>query len=419
MIPLEMVGVVVAALGGAAVGLERQWSGHAEGPSARFAGIRTFTLLGIVAGLSGWLIAAGLVPAATVLLAGAVAITVAAYAAASRQDVDGTTEVAALVVLAAGVVAGTGSLRLASAIITIEVLLLVEKSRLHALVRRIDDQELRAAVRFAVMALVVLPLLPTGSYGPFGGVRPRELWLLVLFFSGLSFLGQLLGRLVGRGHGYVIGGAIGGLISSTNVTFTFARLSRAEPASAHALAVGAISASAVLYPRVLVALVVLNAPLVPAVAPYLIAPAIIAAAAAGLGALGALTPESSGDTEQPIASRNPLQLLAALQLATLFQLVIFLVNTAREVFGDAGVLTTAAVLGLTDVDALTLSMAREVARNAVVDTAALAIATGILANTVLKTGIALVLGSRRFRLIAGATLALVAVFAIVSIALVR
>ncbi len=194
MIPPETVGVVVAALGGAAVGLERQWSGHAEGPSARFAGIRTFTLLGIVAGLSGWLIAAGLVPAATVLLAGAVAITVAAYAAASRQDVDGTTEVAALVVLAAGVLAGTGSLRLASAIITIEILLLLEKSRLHALVRRIDDQELRAAVRFAVMALVVLPLLPTGSYGPFGGVRPRELWLLVLFFSGLSFLGQLLGR---------------------------------------------------------------------------------------------------------------------------------------------------------------------------------------------------------------------------------
>jgi uncharacterized membrane protein (DUF4010 family) len=419
MMPLETVGVVVAALGGAAVGLERQWSGHAEGPSARFAGIRTFTLLGIVAGLSGWLSAAGFLPAATVLLAGAVAITVAGYVAASRQDVDGTTEVAALVVLAAGVLAGTGSLRLASAIITIEVLLLVEKSRLHALVRRIDDQELRAAVRFAVMALVVLPLLPTGSSGPFGGVRPRELWLLVLFFSGLAFVGQLLGRLVGRGHGYVIGGAIGGLISSTNVTFTFARLSRAEPASARALAVGAISASAVLYPRVLAALVVLNAPLVPAVAPYLIAPALIAAAAAGLGARGALTPESCVDTEQPTASRNSLQLLAALQMATLFQLVIFLVNTAREVFGDAGVLTTAAVLGLTDVDALTLSMAREVARNAAVDTAALAIAIGILANTALKTGIALVFGSRRFRLIAGGTLALVGVSAVVSIALVR
>ena len=204
----------------------------------------------------------------------AAAITVAAYVAASRHDIDGTTEVAALVVLAAGVLAGLGMLRLASAIITIEILVLLEKSRLHALVRRIDDLELRAAVRFAVMAVVVLPLLPTGSYGPWGGVRPRELWLLVLFFSGLSFLGQLLGRVVGPGRGYVVGGALGGLASSTNVTFTFARLSRADPASARALAIGAVCANAVLYPRVFVALAVMNAALIPAVAPYLIAPAL-------------------------------------------------------------------------------------------------------------------------------------------------
>ena len=415
MIPPETVGVVVAALGGAAVGLERQWSGHAEGPSARFAGIRTFTLLGIVAGLSGWLIAAGLVPAATVLLAGAVAITVAAYAAASRQDVDGTTEVAALVVLAAGVVAGTGMIRVASAIVTIEILLLLEKSRLHALVRRIDDLELRAAVRFGVMALVVLPLLPGGSYGPLGGVRPRELWLLVLFFSGLSFVGHILVRIVGPGKGYVIGGAVGGVISSTNVTLTYARLSRVDPASARALAVGAVSASAVLYGRVLVALVVLNAPLVVVTAPYLIAPALLAAAAAGIGAM---TPGAGGDAGRQIRSRNPLELVAALQMAGVFQLVIFLVNAARQAFGEVGVLTTAAVLGLTDVDALTVSMSRDVARTATLDTAAAAIAIGILANTALKAGIALLLGSPRFRIIVGGTLALVIVAAVLSIAFV-
>jgi uncharacterized membrane protein (DUF4010 family) len=338
----DTVGLAVAALGGAAVGLERQWSGHADGPGARFAGIRTFTLLGTIAGLSGWLSAAGFVPVATVLLGGAIAITVAGYVAASRRDVDGTTEVAALVVLAAGVLAGLGMLRLASAIITIEILVLLEKSRLHALVQRIDDLELRAAVRFAVMAVVVLPLLPTGSYGPWGGVRPRELWLLVLFFSGLSFLGQLLGRVVGPGRGYVVGGALGGLASSTNVTFTFARLSRADPASARALAIGAVCANAVLYPRVFVALAVMNAALIPAVAPYLIAPALVAAIVAGIGAW---TGTPHGDAEPPVASRNPLQLLAALQMAAVFQLVIFLVNAARARFGAAGVQTTAAGLG--------------------------------------------------------------------------
>src|SRR5512145_646263 len=135
----DVVGLLIATLGGAAVGMERQWSGHADGPQARFAGIRTFTMLGAVGGFSGWLWNAGVTAPAAVLLAGSVAIIAAAYVAGSRQDVDGTTEVAALVVLAAGMLAGIGSVRLASGIIALVTLLLVEKSRLHALVQRIDD----------------------------------------------------------------------------------------------------------------------------------------------------------------------------------------------------------------------------------------------------------------------------------------
>ena len=197
--PFDIPGLVIAALGGAAVGLERQWSGHADGPRARFAGIRTFTMLGAVGGFSGWLWNAGLTTPAAILFAGSIAIIAAAYIAGSRQDVDGTTEVAALVVVAAGVLAGIGSIRLASGIIALVTLLLVEKSRLHSLVERIDDVGLRSGVRFAVMALVVLPLLPEGPYGPFGGIRPRELWALVLFFTGLSFVGYMARRARGSG----------------------------------------------------------------------------------------------------------------------------------------------------------------------------------------------------------------------------
>ena len=132
---------------------------------------------------------------------------------------------------------------------------------------RIDDVGLRAGVRFAVMALVVLPLLPQGPYGPLGGVRPRELWALVLFFSGLSFVGYIARRIVGPGRGYFVTGLLGGLVSSTNVTFTFARTSQREPASARALAFGAVAANAMLYPRVLIATAVLNLALLPSVFP--------------------------------------------------------------------------------------------------------------------------------------------------------
>lgn len=162
---LDLLGLMVAGLGGTAVGLERQWSGHADGASARFAGIRTFTMLGAVAGLCGWLWKSGLAAPATILLAAAVTIVVAAYVAASRQEIDGTTEIAALLVLAAGVMAGMGFLRLASGIAALELLLLVEKTRLHAFARRIDDVGLRAGGRFAVMALVVLRCCPKGRTG--------------------------------------------------------------------------------------------------------------------------------------------------------------------------------------------------------------------------------------------------------------
>jgi uncharacterized membrane protein (DUF4010 family) len=374
------------------VGLERQWSGHAEGPGARFAGIRTFTMLGAVGGLSGWLWTAGVAAPAAILFAGAVTIVAAGYVAGSRHDIDGTTEVAALVVLAAAVLAGLGSIRLASGIIALVTLLLVEKSRLHALVHRIDDVGLRSGVRFAVMALVVLPLLPEGPYGPLGGVRPREIWALVLFFSGLSFAGYLARRLVGSGRGYLVTGLLGGLMSSTNVTFTFARASRTDPAMDR------------LYPRVLVATAILNAAVLPPLISFLAAPALLAAVVA---AAGAVRSSATGAPDVPV--RNPLQLGAALQMALLFQAVLMAVYLVQHWWGQSGVFTSAAVLGLTDVDALTMSMARGMAQTASPAVAAIAIAVGVLANTAMKLGLAVFLGSRGFRIIAGGALGLMLV----------
>jgi uncharacterized membrane protein (DUF4010 family) len=402
----HLLGLAIAALGGMAVGLERQWSGHADGPDARFAGIRTFTMLGTIAGFSGWLWTAGFTAPATIVLGGAVAIIAIAYAAASRKDVDATTEVAALMVLVTGVLAGTGAYRLASALIALQTLLLVEKSRLHALVQRIDDTGLRSGVRFAVMALVILPLLPQGPFGPLGGFRPRELWTLVLFFSALSFLAYVARRVVGPGHGYLVTGLLGGLVSSTNVTFTFARMSRGEMEMQRALAFGAVAANAVLYPRVILATAVLNPDLVAPLIPYLAVPALVAIAAAVWGARS-----SPVDDTADLQPENPLQLRAAIQMAALFQAVLMAVHVARQFWGESGVLTSAAVLGLTDVDALTVSMARGIARTASLETAALAIAIGVLANTALKLAVAVALGNARFRVIVGGTLAIMIVAA--------
>ncbi|MGC4085362.1 MAG: MgtC/SapB family protein [Vicinamibacterales bacterium] len=158
-----VIGLLVAALGGAGIGVERQQSGHASGQDARFAGIRTFTLIGTVAGIAGWLTREHYTALALTLVVGLVAIVVSAYAVSSRQDIDATTEVAALVAIAAGLLAGLGLTAVASGIIALTVFLLVEKSRLHELVARINDSELQAASRFAVMAVVVSAIAPRGT----------------------------------------------------------------------------------------------------------------------------------------------------------------------------------------------------------------------------------------------------------------
>lgn len=408
-------GLLVAALGGAALGLERQRSGHATGASARFGGIRTFTLIGGVAGIGGWLAESGLVALAAILIAGPVALIVIAYAISSRADIDATTEAAGLVAVAAGLLAGLGHTTLASAIIAITLTLLVEKSRLHRLVARVDDEELRAATRFAVMAVVVLPLLPTGPYGPLGGVRPKELWVLVLFFTGLSFLGYFAQRAVGAAHGYPLAGALAGLVSSTNVTFTFARLSRTHDVSSTTLAAGAVAACTVLFPRVLVATAVLDLRVAGALLPYLAAPFLCGVIVVVLG-MRAAASQTSRATTLPA---NPLQFWPALQMAATFQVVLFAVALVRNLYGEGGLLATGAVLGLTDVDALTISMTRSVASGVPATTAARAIGIGITANCAMKIGIAGVLGTREFGRRTGAALAAMMVLLAVALGAVR
>lgn len=399
----HIVGIVVAALGGAAVGVERQRSGHAVGPEARFGGIRTFTLLGGVAGVAGHAVASGFEGLGAVLGAGALAIIVAGYVAASQRDVDATTEVAALVVVATGVVAGTGQLGLAAGIIAVTVLLLAEKTRLHGWVARLDEPTLLAATRFAVMSVVVLPLLPPGPYGPAPGIRPRELWLLVLLFSGLSFAGFLGQRLAGRAA-YPLAGLMGGLVSSTSVTLTFARLSRTDPLHGEALAAGAVAASTILFVRVGVAVTVLNRPLLIAVGRTLALPFLI-----GLIALVVTWRRARAAAEEPSGLINPLQLRAALEMAALFQVVLFGVYFAQQWLGNVGLLWTGFALGLTDVDALTISMARSAATGTPVDIAARAITLGILANTLVKLAITLAVGRGSFAPRAAVPLAAISV----------
>ncbi len=398
--------LAIAGLVGLAVGTERERSGHVLGSLKRFAGLRTFLLIGLLGGVAGVLAQGGLLVMSAMLLAAGGAFAVAAYVMATRRaeaPLDGTTEEAALVVLALGTLAGLGQLALAGGAVAIVVLALAEKERLHAFVDRIGDEEFRAALQFAVLALVVLPLLPKGPYPSLGGLRPRELWMVVLFFSALNFAGFLARKLIGAQRGYPITGLLGGILSSTLVTVRFAETSRREPKHGAALGLGVAAACTILPLRVAVVSLVLNAPVARALLPYLL-PSVLFGAALVIYSIRRPAEEES----HPPMPKSPLRLWSAVQMAIVFQIAMWIVQATQTMWGRGGVMGSAVVLGVVDADALTVSMTQRLQGGAggeMVQLAALGIGVGLVASTIFKLVVSLLVGRGGFRKWAGAGLA--------------
>ncbi|MDO8501823.1 MAG: MgtC/SapB family protein [Gemmatimonadaceae bacterium] len=394
-----VVRLAIASLVGLGVGLEREWSGHATGPRARFAGLRTFFLLGLIGGIAGLLLSQSHEAVASVIIAGAMAMSVGAYLMSVRRpeiELDGTTEVAALAVVLLGTLAGDGFLAISAGAGSLVVLALSEKTKLHWAVRRVGENELRAALQFAVLALVVLPLLPAGPFLGALEVRPRALWMIVLLFSGLNFVGFLARRALGPGAGYILTGLAGGLVSSTAVTLEFSRESKRNAAISRSLAFGIIGACTVLILRVLIVSGALDVDVARSLVLFVVPPFLL-----GAGMLAwALRRRHEANGGEVLLAESPLKLGAAIRMAIAFQIAIVLVTAVRSRWGSAGVYPAAAALGLTDMDALTVSMSR-MGESLSPGIAARAIAIGIIANTVLKLGLVLGLGSSETRRIAG------------------
>ena len=396
--------LLVSALVGLAVGVEREWSGHTTGPDGRFAGIRTFTLLGVIGGFGGWFFRDGQPVLAAVILGAGALFPIAAYAATLRRPgttTDGTTEVAAILVVAMGAASALGHRSLASAAAVVCVLLLAEKSTFQSALQKVAAHELRAALQFAVLALVILPLLPSGAYGPFGAFQPRQLWIVVLLFSGLNFAGYIARRVIGETRGLGVTGLLGGLVSSTAVSLTFSRRSRAEPHLALPLALGVVAACTVLVPRLLVISAMLRPAVATAAVPVLVLPFLV-----GVSLIAfvmwreretRVPPTASDVPLAPTSGHNPLAFASSLQMALAFQVVLFAIAGVQQAIGTTGVLLSATLLGLTDMDALTVSMTRYGADPANVRVAATAIGIGVLSNTMLKLALVVTIGAPRFR----------------------
>ena len=402
------IGLAGALMIGLVIGLERGWQLRGLADGTRVAGLRTFALIGLLGGVTGQIAESMAAPVVAVGLAGLALLLALGYwrFGRNRQSLGITTEVAALLTFLLGVLASAGQPLLAVAGGVVSAVLLGFKPRLHALVKQIDAPELRAILQLALISAVILPLLPNSGYGPWDVLNPRQLWLMVVLISAIGFVGHFAVRLVGAQRGVMLTGLFAGLASSTALTLTLSRAAREQPAFSRVFAAAVVLASTTMFPRLLVLVGAIS----PALLPRILMPVgvitvagIMASLALALYAKQGRTPPSQAPMQKPFA------LATALRFALLLALVMVAAEALRRYAGDVGVYSVAFISGLTDVDAITLSILQMVERELAPNVAEQAILIAALANTTVKMGLAVVIARGRMGWLVGAGLGLVIV----------
>lgn len=386
-LPKEVQLLAIALGLGLLIGLQR------ERTVATIAGFRTFpivtlfgTLCGILAdSLGGWIVAAGLLSVAALVVAGNLA-----NLRSETPDPGITTEVTLLAMFIIGAYLSHGAAAVAVVLTATLAVLLHLKPEMHGLAKRMGDPEFRAIMQFVVIALLILPVLPDAKFGPFGVLNPHKIWWMVVLISGISLAGYVAYKLLGDRGGAIAGGLLGGLISSTATTVSYARRSREAKGGAPLMALVIMLAGSIVFIRVIIAIFIMAPQLVSAIAPPIVA-MFFAMALLSAGVWFFARKHHIRLSEQ----KNPTELKSALVFTALYALVLLTVAAAKEYFGERGLYAVAVLSGLTDMDAITLSTAQIAGAGQITTSVAWRlILVASLANLVFKAATVSVLGTR-------------------------
>ena len=388
-------GVAIAI--GFMIGLQREFAHGVHGREI-VAGERTFALLSLSGFLGAMLaveLGSPLIFFGVILVLGAFVLVGHIITASRRDRIGITTEVSVLVAILIGALCYIGHLTLAIAIGIATTVLLSLKVQTDRLVRALTRDDIVAALQLAVISAIILPVLPNQSIwpAPFDVLNPFKIWLMVVFISGISFLGYVLIKFVGPRQGIGLTGFLGGLVSSTAVTLSFSERSKSESQLAKPFALAITVAWTVMFSRILVEVGVLNITLLGVVWLPMVAAGVVGLAYAAYLFFAQRTGDS-GDVE----FSNPFDLWAAIKFGLLYGLVLLVSRTAQINLGDTGVFLSSILSGLADVDAITLSMSElSLSGGLELTTAARAIVLAAMSNTVVKGGIVLLSGGPELR----------------------
>ena len=395
MFDLDLALRFAAALGlGLLLGIERERKRDAE---LFFGGVRTFALIALLGAVGafmerelnqGWLIIAAFVALS--------ALVIVSYATtAARGELGITTEISAMLAFIVGALCGWQHVGVASVATVVCLLLLTFKDFLHRLARRVELADIEATLTFAVISVIILPLLPNQNFGPppLDVINPYKIWLMVVLIAGLNFLGYVLVKVLGNEHGLALTGILGGLVSSTAVTLSFSQRSRREPEMSSAFVLAIVIAWTIMFLRVVVMVGIINRALAAS-----LAVALGCMALAGLLVCLALWRRRAHETGVVTAGANPFELGEAIKFGLLFGIVTIVAKAAETYLGATGLYLAGAVAGATDVDAIALSMAnRATTTPESIKIAAYTIVIAVISNTLVKAGMVAFMGAPAMR----------------------
>jgi uncharacterized membrane protein (DUF4010 family) len=379
--------LAISLLLGLLIGLQRQRT------EASIGGIRTYPLIAAFGTISGWLaqahgawiIAAGLVSLAALLV-----VSNLLLARDEDHDSGQTSEVAALLLYAIGAYLVMGDAAVAVVLGGVIAVLLHYRDPLHAFAARIGERDVTAIMQFVLISLVILPVLPNRTFGPYETLNPFQTWLMVVLIVGISLAGYVAYKLLGSRQGAMLAGIVGGLVSSTATTASFARRAKSAPGSAGLAGLVITIASGIVYARVLVEIAIVA----PTQARAMMPPIAAMLGWCALIALG-LWVKVRGQRADLAEHGNPASLRVAIVFAALYALVSFAVAAAQAEFGGGALYPVAVLSGLTDMDAITLSSSQLVTEGRLgADTAWRMLLVASFANLVFKCGIVGALGGR-------------------------
>jgi len=380
---LERLAVALAI--GLLMGLERGWEYRQLPEGGRVAGIRTFGLIALLGAIAVQI--GGM--RSDLLLAGAI-LSVAMLMGigfwrdtAHSEDVSITTSIAALVAFGLGAMAGLGHLTIASSAAVVVTLILGFRIELHSLVAHIEREELTATLRLLLITVVMLPILPDRPLGPWQAFNPYQIWWMVVVIALLSYVGYFANKFLGTRRGMIVTGLVGGMTSSTAVALTLAPVAKEQPDEREVVSAAVLAASAIMFPRMLIIAAIVMPQLALQVAPGFVVAVLIAGGAAGW--LAWRSRDAAIKEPREMHTNNPLDLWFAVKFGLLLTVIMVVSRAAETMIGNRGLAAVAAIAGLADVDAITLSASSMVKQGqAQVEVGAIAVMIAAAVNTLVK-----------------------------------